>query len=607
MKKLLLLALLLIPVHAGALGYYSDVLQDEQGNTLAALTVTVYLADTVTPATLYSDNGITAEANPMTTDYLGRFEFWAANGLYDVCVSGSGITPWCLENVRIEDSGSLAVPAYNVTDARFGAVAGDDIDDSAAFQACLDAIEATGEPGTMIVPPGGEFNINSYITLPSSVTITGGGKLVAAATTPNAVFYADRESDITISGIEIDGNSSLAEYTGAGTYSSIRLFACSNVHIKDCTIYDSEGDCIYISRNGTAERGSNIAVTGNRLSRARRDGIAVIDGINVVIQGNTILDTYGQAVDIEPNSVATYSQGVDGLVISDNVCYCALPMTAQGAYSWMPTGLGCDFKAGGAGEEDTHGYGIVISGNVFRFDDPDPAGNDDGTRRPAVVVVSCASDSIADVVFSGNVVRSNAVSGYASYGLLTFRDNLALTAIGNTITGSDEYQDTHSTEPGDWGAYAGIEVNGPTGKMPFPVVLNNRVEGNFRHCYYIADVSGGKFSGSARHTGADQNTAALYCLTSTACTFNVSLLGGADYSVRMQDCTEMKFEPGCVLGAADRAIAFTGTASVGVYFLGVTTNQVAGVVGDWTTWQVDRTGTVTSFNEAYTIYAATLP
>lgn len=65
---------------------YKNVVQDKAGNVLPGSTITVYAAGTTTLSTIYSDNSSTALTNPFTTSATGdgTFEFWAADGRYDV-------------------------------------------------------------------------------------------------------------------------------------------------------------------------------------------------------------------------------------------------------------------------------------------------------------------------------------------------------------------------------------------------------------------------------------------------------------------------------------------------------------------------------------------
>lgn len=73
----------------GAAGTISRKVQ----GSFPGVTVTVYVAGTVTPAAIYSDTGITPKANPFIAGEDGRFSFYAANGRYDLKFSGAGISP----------------------------------------------------------------------------------------------------------------------------------------------------------------------------------------------------------------------------------------------------------------------------------------------------------------------------------------------------------------------------------------------------------------------------------------------------------------------------------------------------------------------------------
>jgi hypothetical protein len=73
-------------------------------------TVTVYLAGTATPATIYSDNAgsPTPLANPFTAQSNGSWNFYAAAGLYDVVLSGASLpTSLTLPGVGLFDAGAI--------------------------------------------------------------------------------------------------------------------------------------------------------------------------------------------------------------------------------------------------------------------------------------------------------------------------------------------------------------------------------------------------------------------------------------------------------------------------------------------------------------------
>jgi len=59
-------------------------------------------------ATIYSDNGLTTIANPTTSSALGRFNFYVANGRYDITVSGTGISTVVQSDVIIIDDTSIS-------------------------------------------------------------------------------------------------------------------------------------------------------------------------------------------------------------------------------------------------------------------------------------------------------------------------------------------------------------------------------------------------------------------------------------------------------------------------------------------------------------------
>jgi hypothetical protein len=81
---------------------YFDVVLSNSGEPILA-TVTVYLAGTSTLATIWADkDGIAEKGNPFQTDSYGRFQFFADPNLYDIEISGTGITTYKIQNVLIQ-------------------------------------------------------------------------------------------------------------------------------------------------------------------------------------------------------------------------------------------------------------------------------------------------------------------------------------------------------------------------------------------------------------------------------------------------------------------------------------------------------------------------
>lgn len=80
---------------------YHNLIVDVATGIGTLATVTIYTPGTETLSTIYADAAGTAKDNPLTTDAVGRFSFYADSGEYDIKVSGTGITTYTLEDVSI--------------------------------------------------------------------------------------------------------------------------------------------------------------------------------------------------------------------------------------------------------------------------------------------------------------------------------------------------------------------------------------------------------------------------------------------------------------------------------------------------------------------------
>src|SRR5579859_1179428 len=77
----------------------AGLLQGISGATLA-----VYVGGTNTLASLYSDNGVTVLGNPVATDTFGKYDFYVADGRYDLKFTGSGFpSPTTFSDIEIAD------------------------------------------------------------------------------------------------------------------------------------------------------------------------------------------------------------------------------------------------------------------------------------------------------------------------------------------------------------------------------------------------------------------------------------------------------------------------------------------------------------------------
>lgn len=73
------------------------------GVPVAGASVSVALYPSGTLATIYADNGVTTKTNPTSSDALGNFSFYAADGRYTVTITGSGINTQTISDILLED------------------------------------------------------------------------------------------------------------------------------------------------------------------------------------------------------------------------------------------------------------------------------------------------------------------------------------------------------------------------------------------------------------------------------------------------------------------------------------------------------------------------
>lgn len=83
---------------------YINSVASSTGAPVGGASVQVNVYPGGTPATIYSDNGVTQAANPLTTDLAnGSFSFYAADGHYQLVVTGPNIQPITLNDVLLVD------------------------------------------------------------------------------------------------------------------------------------------------------------------------------------------------------------------------------------------------------------------------------------------------------------------------------------------------------------------------------------------------------------------------------------------------------------------------------------------------------------------------
>lgn len=173
---------------------FSDVIQNQNGRPKAGLRIVVdpYVANAApnltatSTATIYATDG--GAAVPFVlTDAAGRFSFYAADGRYNLTVTGAGIVPYMLADVTLNDfiDESTSFGIVSVKEARFaGGAKGDGATNDVPAFAAAAAYAATIGADVEVPPPNSKYLLSSDPTIPLNVDIlasphwfSGPGKL----------------------------------------------------------------------------------------------------------------------------------------------------------------------------------------------------------------------------------------------------------------------------------------------------------------------------------------------------------------------------------------------------------------------------------------------
>lgn len=259
-------------------------------------TVTVYLAGTLTLASIYSDNSGTPLANPFTATSLGTWFFYASDGRYDAQLSSAGIpTPFTLGDwnpigYRVQTGTGAVNRDYgdklyeNVSVKDFGAIGNGVADDTASIQGALNSVS----PGGSVYVPPGNYRISAPLTLSTALTI-----------------YGANEAGTIITNY---GNSNALQASGS-----------RNITIRDLEIFDgivstrTTGDAIHLTNPGSAvevqisrvqigghfdgvhlENLLKSSIKDTRVTSCKNDGFSLYGGSTSTVFQSTYSDSCGR-------------------------------------------------------------------------------------------------------------------------------------------------------------------------------------------------------------------------------------------------------------------------------------------------------------------------
>lgn len=209
----------------------------------------------------------------------------------------------------------------------YGAV-GDGIhDDTAAFQAAINALPSTG--GTVTVPAGvylidpiKKINLRSNMLLSMSLDAVLKAKTNSA--TRSYMIYAYNRSNVEIAGGRLIGDRETHRYVSGSTSEwnhGIQILGCTGVTVRDLYVTKCAGDGICLGGGATDVAIANVVSTDNR-----RQGLSITRCNHIKVYDSEFSYTHGTSpqcgIDIEPDGTSTaYDVWIQNCRLNNNARY----------------------------------------------------------------------------------------------------------------------------------------------------------------------------------------------------------------------------------------------------------------------------------------------
>jgi hypothetical protein len=299
-----------------------DIVFNAQGRPMAGATVRVCTSaasgQPCTPlAMIYSDVALTqALANPLSTDGMGNYSFYAAPGRYMIELSGPGIITKQMPNIILPTDPTLSAFTAVTTASLNGILyVGTSPGQYASLQAAHDALPSTG--GTIWITP-------SYVdTETATVNITKNDVTVLCLNQPH--FFDTNDTEIVFN------------HTSVGINVTGQQFGMDGCHLKIGTNSARTGVPMIDSNTTLGGRLSNLVVTGQSASTnngiffrstdasvrqglwqldniIQRDGYTWTSIITVSIASNSLTGAYYKFSDIVDSDSEKYT---DAAIVLD--------------------------------------------------------------------------------------------------------------------------------------------------------------------------------------------------------------------------------------------------------------------------------------------------
>jgi hypothetical protein len=388
----------------------------------------------------------------------------------------------------------------SVKEPAYGAQGDGLTEDTDAINAAIDAIPTSG--GTLYFPPGVYLVDWSAVTIDkSNLTVLGApGAVLKLMPDFNYISQTFRIvggteiSDIKIIGMTFDGNwanRGVGEPVDSTQAHAIYVKNVRRLWIENCYIHDVMGDGICIDP-GDAES-SEIFIRNNVINHVMRNGISVVAGYKVLIDGNVIDGFNTDGIDLEPDQ----DDNCRFITITHN--FCKPNSTYENTHNTNRL-YGISLKMDTPGASDKRGSIKVIGNTVQGITDTGVQYPNAGIWmqkcRSAIVqgnnLFECGvgiysgSDSASDGStgsISGNVVRG--CKGSSSFGIGVYSH---MAVVGNVCEDGDNggiylYRDGNTCS----GNICRNNGKGTTPSQPYGIMVEGTTgEGNLvfaNRCY----------------------------------------------------------------------------------------------------------------------------
>lgn len=256
---------------------------------------------------LHEGNSFTSKTFvPVGVD-INNTIYWAETGNYNAQVEAYRKEVSDISESVNELTAKFPLIAYQ--NVKWFGVKGDGVTDD------TDAIQLALNSNIPLYFPEGTYLISESLMLNNAVILGQNATIKMAGN--NLDVYANFQviNNCLIENFNIVGDRNSHTVTTGEYGMGININGSNNV-IKDCNISDLWGDGIYI-------KGDNNSVFNCRIYNARRNGISVINGKNILIDGCHIHKTNGTspmcAIDIEPNTnEQTVQCTISNCILVDN-------------------------------------------------------------------------------------------------------------------------------------------------------------------------------------------------------------------------------------------------------------------------------------------------